>query len=468
MSMTAVSSRIARSKSLPSAALLARPIKRFAVSLLEASQIAQMRFSIYFALSSSGATLSAANSRSRFCVLSPRRACGSVLGGSIGLSGSGSTVSAGAGSTQAAANSAATIHARNRWLMRSSLALRSSTIKTRFRQRRAQPWRALKRRWTLLITYTRPLRRTNRLLRWRLRSNFNELRTFMALTLVRAAARFAERLQSRAEIRHAMPARQLVRAGRRPRPSPRAPLRQIIDSALFSSCGVRGAGDRQLQQPGRVGKEDRVALRLGDIEVPDQLDGARFERGQRRGVAAIDDAFGSHPLEHHFHRREIVGDRVEMHLLEVVARRMFDLHRRVRAEEECLLLQLVGIVHPADGLADAAAAVRGHDGHAREILQNPAHDQPPQRQAQIEGPSDAGGETIVLHALLAEAEVRRMDHHRHVEFLHQLPKRARLVVVRIVALVAGMNENALEAELTDRALGLLDEGRPAAGQDGRE
>src|SRR5262245_10853249 len=93
-----------------------------------------MRFSIYFALSSSGATLSAANSRSRFCVLSPRWACGSVLGGSIGLSGSGSTVSAGAGSTQAAANSAATIHARNRWLMRSSLALRSSTIKTRFRQ----------------------------------------------------------------------------------------------------------------------------------------------------------------------------------------------------------------------------------------------------------------------------------------------------------------------------------------------
>src|SRR5262249_9147234 len=93
-----------------------------------------MRFSIYFALSSSGATLSAANSRSRFCVLSPRWACGSVLGGSIGLSGSGSTVSAGAGSTQAAANSAATLHARNRWLMRSSLALPNSTIKTRFRQ----------------------------------------------------------------------------------------------------------------------------------------------------------------------------------------------------------------------------------------------------------------------------------------------------------------------------------------------
>src|SRR5262245_65320100 len=94
-----------------------------------------MRFSIYLALSSSGATLSAANSRSRFCVLSPRWARGNVLGGSIGLSGSGSTVSADAGSTHAATNIAAA-HARNRWLMRSSLALRPSTIKTRFRQGR--------------------------------------------------------------------------------------------------------------------------------------------------------------------------------------------------------------------------------------------------------------------------------------------------------------------------------------------
>src|SRR6202030_786175 len=44
----------------------------------------------------------------------------------------------------------------------------------------------------------------------------------------------------------------------------------------------------------------------------------------------------------------------------------------------------------------------------------------------------------------------------------------RLVVVRIVALVAGMNENALEAELADSALGFLDEVRAAAGQDRRK
>jgi hypothetical protein len=62
-----------------------------AVSLGEASQIAQMRFSTYFALSSSGATLSASNSRSRFCVLSPPPTFGSVVGGSIGFGGSGLT-----------------------------------------------------------------------------------------------------------------------------------------------------------------------------------------------------------------------------------------------------------------------------------------------------------------------------------------------------------------------------------------
>src|SRR5262245_3308045 len=64
--------------------------------------------------------------------------------------------------------------------------------------------------------------------------------------------------------------------------------------------------------------------------------------------------------------------------------------------------------------------------------------------------------------------MRRMDHHRHVEVLHQLPERARLVVVGIMTLVAGMDEDALEAELARRPLGLLDEGRSAAGQDSRE
>jgi hypothetical protein len=44
-----------------------------------------------------------------------------------------------------------------------------------------QPCRALKRFWVLLIMYKRPFRRTTRLSRWRARSDFKELRTFMTL-----------------------------------------------------------------------------------------------------------------------------------------------------------------------------------------------------------------------------------------------------------------------------------------------
>ena len=61
-----------------------------------------------------------------------------------------------------------------------------------------------------------------------------------------------------------------------------------------------------------------------------------------------------------------------------------------------------------------------------------------------------------------------MDHHGHVEVLHQLPKWARFVVVGIMALVAGMNEDALEPEIANRALRLFDEGRASTGQNGSE
>src|SRR4051794_40158047 len=132
--MTASSSLIARSKSLPSTAVFTRPINRLAVSLGEPSQIAQMRFSTYFALSSSGATLSASNNRSRFWVLSPRCARGNVVGGSTGFSGSGGTGSANAGAMQPKARTTVAANGRNRRLMPRNLTRSHDTIKTRFRQ----------------------------------------------------------------------------------------------------------------------------------------------------------------------------------------------------------------------------------------------------------------------------------------------------------------------------------------------
>src|SRR5262245_54001347 len=92
-----------------------------------------MRFSTYFALSSSGATLSASNSRSRFCALWPRWVRGSTFGGSIGL-GSGSIASASAGNAHAAAAAAIATKGRNRRFMRRNVTFRRGTIKTRFRQ----------------------------------------------------------------------------------------------------------------------------------------------------------------------------------------------------------------------------------------------------------------------------------------------------------------------------------------------
>ena len=58
-----------------------------------------------------------------------------------------------------------------------------------------------------------------------------------------------------------------------------------------------------------------------------------------------------------------------------------------------------------------------------------------------------------------------MDHHRNVEVFNELPKWARLIVVRVVTFMAGMNEYAFQSELAHGALGLLDECRPATRQD---
>ena len=253
---------------------------------------------------------------------------------------------------------------------------------------------------------------------------------------------------------------------------------------LGQACALRGRGDGagecgkrceqqgerlhrvalvqlSLSKPPRVAPEDLFLVGGGNIQILDQLDRARLQRRERRRVAAVQHAVRPHPVQHHLHRRRIVTNRVEIHHLQIMARRVLDLHRRVGAEEERLVLQFVGVVHPADGFADAAAAVRGHDLQLRKILQHAAHDHPPERQAQVERPADARGEAIVPHPLLAEAEMRRMDHHRHVEVLHQLPERPRLVVVGIVPLVAGVDEDALEPELLmARSVSLMKAGPP--------
>ena len=151
-----------------------------------------------------------------------------------------------------------------------------------------------------------------------------------------------------------------------------------------------------------------------------------------------------------------------------MARRMLDQHRRIGAEKVGFVLQIVGVIHAPDHLADAAAQMGADEFQLGEFLENAADDEPAQGKAEIERTTDTRCQPVFLHPLLAEAEMRRMNHDRYVEFLDQLPERTRFVVVRVMSLVTGVNENALETEFTNGALGLLDEGWPAARQDGGE
>src|SRR5262245_13208965 len=101
-------------------------------------------------------------------------------------------------------------------------------------------------------------------------------------------------------------------------------------------------------------------------------------------------------------------------------RLVLDQHRLVGAEEERLLLQPVGVVHASDHLADAPAEVSAYELEARELLEHAAHDQPCDRERAVHRAPDTGGKPIVAHALLAKADRRWMDHHRHIELLRQL------------------------------------------------
>src|SRR5260370_42033650 len=104
-----------------------------------------------------------------------------------------------------------------------------------------------------------------------------------------------------------------------------------------------------------------------------------------------------------------------------MARRVLDPHGRIRPEKKRLVLQLIGIVEPADDLADAAAAMRTHDLDLRKILQNAAHDQPRQRETEVSRAADAGGKAVLLHALFPEAHTGRGDRHPNLPALHPPP-----------------------------------------------
>ena len=97
-----------------------------------------------------------------------------------------------------------------------------------------------------------------------------------------------------------------------------------------------------------------------------------------------------------------------------------------------------------------------HELEGRKLLEDAAHDQPRQREAIVLRPADARRQPIVVHAVLAIADRRRMDHHRDVEIGAELEERPCLVGVRVVVLMAGADHHALHAVDLDRAFQLLE------------
>ncbi len=112
---------------------------------------------------------------------------------------------------------------------------------------------------------------------------------------------------------------------------------------------------------------------------------------------------------------------------------MLDQHRLIGAEEIRLILKIVGIIHPPDHFADAAAQMSADELQLREFLENAAHDQPRDRQRIVHRPSDARRKPVIAQPLFAETDGWRMNHDRDIELGRQLEERQALVVVWIMS-----------------------------------
>ena len=139
----------------------------------------------------------------------------------------------------------------------------------------------------------------------------------------------------------------------------------------------------QLQEFGRIAPEALLFLIRRQMHVLDHLNGARLQHRERRRVAAVDEMVGPDGIENHARRRHMIGHRVEIHFLQIISRLVLDLHGRIGTQKISLVLQLIGVVHAADDFTDAAAAMGTDELEAREILQDAAHDQPGNGEAEI-------------------------------------------------------------------------------------
>src|SRR5215468_9306867 len=140
-----------------------------------------------------------------------------------------------------------------------------------------------------------------------------------------------------------------------------------------------------------------------------------------------------------------------------MAGRVLDQHRFIAAEEIGFVLQFVRVVHASDHLADAATEMSTDQLQRRQPLENTSDDQSRDSERTVHRAAHAGGQSVDVESLLAEADRRRMDDHRHIQIISEIQKRESVIVVRIVTWQARQHPCALESILLNRPLELAQE-----------
>src|SRR5260370_4018852 len=115
-----------------------------------------------------------------------------------------------------------------------------------------------------------------------------------------------------------------------------------------------------------------------------------------------------------------------------------DQHRLVFAKEHGKVEQFIGIIHAADDFANSPTEMAANDFHCRELLENPAHDQAGQSEAVVGGAADARCKPIIGHC--QRRSIAWMNKHRNVEISDEVPERTRGVLVPVMPMMTGIDD----------------------------
>src|SRR5215813_186233 len=160
----------------------------------------------------------------------------------------------------------------------------------------------------------------------------------------------------------------------------------------------------------------------------------------------------------------MIRNGIHMERSQIIARALVDKHRLIGAQPRCFVAELVSVVHPADHLADAAAEMAADEFQLGEFFEHTTHDHAGDSQTLVKGSSNARRQAVLAHALFAKAHRWRVHHHRHSKACDHFKKWPSLIVVGIGALMARVDEHALQTAFNDSSLKLFQKRLAAAGE----